>query len=206
MTMIQRSEDWFAARCGRVTASRVADLMAKTKTGYSASRQNYMAQLICERLTGKPAESFNSAAMQRGTDKEPEARAIYMLESGEIVEECGLVIRPDMPDFGASPDGLVGDVGLIEIKCPNTWTHIETIKTGEPKREYFIQMQAQMACTGRQWCDFVSFDDRLPPDLAYFEKRISRDDKFIGEMLAEISIFLSELENTITEITMKRAA
>lgn len=206
MTMIQRSEDWFAARCGRVTASRVADLMAKTKTGYSASRQNYMAQLICERLTGKPAESFSSAAMQRGTDKEPEARAIYMLESGEIVEECGLVIHPDMPDFGASPDGLIGVDGLLEIKCPNTWTHLETLKTGKPKGEYLTQMQAQMACTGRQWCDFVSFDDRLPDDIAYFCKRIPRDDEFIGVMLAEISIFLGDLQSELDQINMRRAA
>ena len=123
MTMLQRSDEWFTARAGKVTASRVADLMAKTKSGYSASRQNYMAQLICERLTGKPADSFTSAAMQRGTEKEPEARAIYMLESGEIVEECGLVLHPDIPDFGASPDGLIGVDGLLEIKCPNTWTH-----------------------------------------------------------------------------------
>lgn len=206
MTMLQRSDDWFAARCGKVTASRVADLMAKTKTGYSASRQNYMAQLICERLTGKTAESFNSAAMQRGTDKEPEARAIYMLESGEIVEECGLVIHPDMPDFGASPDGLVCADGLLEIKCPNTWTHLETLKTGKPKGEYLTQMQAQMACTGRQWCDFVSFDDRLPDDIAYFCKRIPRDDEFIGVMLAEISIFLGDLQSELDQINMRRAA
>ncbi len=206
MTMLQRSDDWFAARCGKVTASRVADLMAKTKTGYSTSRQNYMAQLICERLTGKPAESFNSAAMQRGTEKEPEARAIYMLESGEIVEECGLIIHPDIPEFGASPDGLVCADGLIEIKCPNTWTHLETLKTGKPKGEYLTQMQAQMACTGRQWCDFVSFDDRLPDDIAYFCKRIRRDDEFIGLMMAEISIFLGDLQSELDQINMRRAA
>lgn len=206
MTMLQRSDEWFAARAGKVTASRVADLMAKTKSGYSASRQNYMAQLICERLTGKPADSFTSAAMQRGTEKEPEARAIYMLESGEIVDECGLVLHPDIPDFGASPDGLIGVDGLLEIKCPNTWTHLETLKTGQPKREYFIQMQAQMACTGRNWCDFVSFDDRLPEDIAYFCTRIQRDDKFIGEMLAEVSIFLGDLAGEIEQINMRRAA
>lgn len=206
MTMLQRSDDWFAARCGKVTASRVADLMSKTKSGYSASRNNYMAQLICERLTGRPAESFNSAAMQRGTEKEPEARAIYMLESGEIVEECGLVIHPDMPDFGASPDGLVCSDGLIEIKCPNTWTHLETLKTGKPKHEYFTQMQAQMACTRRQWCDFVSFDDRLPEDIAYFCTRIQRDDAFIGVMLAETAAFLYDLQSELDQINMRRAA
>ena len=204
--MDQRTPEWLAARLGKVTASRVADVMAKTKSGYSASRQNYMAQLICERLTGKQAESFSNAAMQRGTELEPIARSEYEIRNDVMVFETGLVIHPDIEHFGASPDGLVGDAGLVEIKCPNTWTHIETIKTGEPKREYIIQMQAQMACTGRQWCDFVSFDDRLPEHLAYFETRIHRDDEFIGQMLAEISIFLEELESTIQQITMKRAA
>ena len=204
--MDQRTTEWMAARLGKVTASRVADVLAKTKSGYSASRQNYMAQLICERLTGKQAEAFINTAMQRGTELEPIARSEYEIRNDVMVFETGLVIHPELSDFGASPDGLVGDVGLIEIKCPNTWTHIETIKTGEPKREYIIQMQSQMACTGRKWCDFVSFDDRLPDNLAYFETRIHRDDKFIGEMLAEISIFLSELESTIQQITMKRAA
>lgn len=204
--MDQRTPEWLAARLGKVTASRVADVMAKTKSGYSASRQNYMAQLICERLTGKQAESFSNAAMQRGTELEPIARSEYEIRNDVMVFETGLVIHPDIEYFGASPDGLVGDAGLVEIKCPNTWTHIETIKTGEPKREYIIQMQSQMACTGRQWCDFVSFDDRLPEHLAYFETRIHRDDEFIGQMLAEISIFLDELESTIQQITMKRAA
>lgn len=204
--MDQRTPEWLAARLGKVTASRVADVMAKTKSGYSASRQNYMAQLICERLTGKQAETFSNAAMQRGTELEPIARSEYEIRNDVMVFETGLVIHPYIQHFGASPDGLVGDAGLVEIKCPNTWTHIETIKTCEPKREYIIQMHAQMACTKRKWCDFVSFDDRLPDHLAYFETRIHRDDKFIGEMLAEISIFLDELESTIQQITMKRAA
>lgn len=203
--MEQRSDEWFAARLGKVTGSRVADVMARTKSGPAASRQNYMAELICQRLTGKMEERFTNAAMQRGTDLEPKARAMYMLETGEIVTETGLVLHPDLPDFGASPDGLVSHDGLIEIKCPNTWTHIETIKKGEPKREYFIQMQAQMACTGRAWCDFISYDDRLPDDLAYFQTRIERDNSFIAEMLGEIRGFLSELENTINELKRKAA-
>ncbi|MGC0155551.1 lambda exonuclease family protein [Chromobacterium vaccinii] len=204
--MEQRSEEWFAARLGKVTGSRVSDIMARTKSGPAASRQNYMAELICQRLTGKMEERFTTAAMQRGVDIEPKARAIYMLETGEIVAETGLVIHRDIPDFGASPDGLVGLDGLIEIKCPNTWTHIETLRSGKPKKEYFIQMQAQMACTSRQWCDFISYDDRLPEDMAYFCKRITRDDDFIAEMLGEVNAFLSELEGTIQELTHGKAA
>lgn len=196
----QRSEEWFAARLGKVTGSRVADVMARTQKGYAASRQNYMAELICERLTGQREEKFVNAAMMRGTELEPKARATYMLETGEIVAETGLVIHPELDAFGASPDGLVSHDGLLEIKCPNTWTHIEILKNHEPKREYLIQMQAQMACTGRAWCDFVSYDDRLPEDLAYFQTRIYRDESFIAEMLGEIRGFLAELDAVINDL------
>lgn len=204
--MEQRTPEWYAARLGKVTASRVADVMAKTKTGYSASRNNYMAQLICERLTGKPTDTFSNAAMQRGTGLEPMARSFYEVKNDLLVIESGLVVHPEIESFGASPDGLVEVVGLVEIKCPNTWTHIETLKSGKPKSEYITQMQAQMACTGRAWCDFVSFDDRLPDDLAYFQTRIERDEKFIETMLQEIRIFLGEMEKTIQQLVMRKAA
>lgn len=204
--MEQRTPEWYAARLGKVTASRVADVMAKTKTGYSASRNNYMAQLICERLTGKPTDTFSNAAMQRGTELEPMARSFYEVKNDLLVIESGLVVHPEIESFGASPDGLVEVVGLVEIKCPNTWTHIETLKSGKPKSEYITQMQAQMACTGRAWCDFVSFDDRLPDDLAYFQTRIERDEKFIETMLQEIRIFLGEMEETIRQLVMRTAA
>lgn len=198
--MEQRSDEWFAARLGKVTGSRVSDVLARTKSGPAASRQNYMAELICQRLTGQREERFVTAAMQRGVDLEAQARAIYTLETGELVVETGLVAHPGMADFAASPDGLIGNDGLLEIKCPNTWTHIETLKSKQPKREYVIQMQAQMACTGRAWCDFVSYDDRLPPDLAYFQTRVTRDDGFIAEMLAEVRQFLADLESVIREL------
>ena len=123
----QRTPEWFAVRCGKVTASRVADLMARIKTGYAASRDNYMAQLVCERITGKPAESYSNAAMQWGTEQEPFARAAYEAHTGVIVEETGFHSHPTIEAAGASPDGLVGEDGLVEIKCPNTATHIETL-------------------------------------------------------------------------------
>lgn len=191
--MEQRTPEWFAARLGRVTASRVADIMATTKTGYSASRANYMAELICERLTGEPVERFSNASMQWGTDTEPHARAAYCFLTDRDVEECGFVLHPTIADLGASPDGLVADDGLVEIKCPNTATHIETLLTETIAAKYVTQMQVQMACTGRAWCDFVSFDPRLPPDLQTWVKRVQRDEEAIQNIEAETVKFLGEL-------------
>jgi putative phage-type endonuclease len=191
--MDQRTEEWFSARLGKVTASRVADVMAKTKSGPSASRANYMADLICERLTGQRQEGFTSTAMQWGTDTEPQARAAYEFMTDAAVIETGLCLHPMIADFGASPDGLVGEDGLLEIKCPNSAAHIETLLSGEAPAKYKTQMQSQMACTGRAWCDFVSFDPRLPADMQLFVKRVHRDDAFIWTMEAEIVAFLDEL-------------
>lgn len=202
----QRTEEWYAARLGKVTASRVADVMAKTKTGYSTSRQNYMMQLLCERLTGKKEESYSSAAMQRGTEMEPIARAVYEAEKGLFVVETGLVDHEEIKNFGASPDGLVGDDGLIEIKCPNTSTHVDFLRTGKPDNKYQWQMLAQMACTGRDWCDFVSFDDRLPEPLQFYCIRFYRDDCRIKEMLTEIQKFLEELDLLEKEMQSRMVA
>lgn len=193
----QRTEEWFAARLGKVTASRVADLMAKNKSGPAASRANYMADLIVERLTGQRAEGFTSAAMQWGTDTEPQARAAYEFHTDAQVIEEGFCLHPDIPDFGASPDGLVGDVGLLETKCPNTAAHLDVLLTGEIPAKYITQMQAQMACTGREWCDFVSFDPRMPGEMQLFVKRVPRDSGFIVLMQAEITAFLAELNQKL---------
>lgn len=198
--MEQRSKEWFAARLGKVTASRVADLMATTKTGYGASRANYMAELICERLTGEQAERFSNAAMQWGTDVEPQARAAYEFITDAAVQEVGLVDHPSIEMFGASPDGLIGDLGLIEIKCPNTATHIETLLGEVVPGKYFIQMQVQMACTGRAWCDFVSFDPRLPADLQIWVARVQRDDFAIKNIEAETVKFLGELDAKVSAL------
>ncbi|SUH65143.1 Integration, recombination (Phage or Prophage) [Salmonella enterica subsp. enterica serovar Madelia] len=205
--MLQRSPEWFAARCGKVTSSRLYDVMARTKSGYAASRQNYMAELICQRLTGKPEEGFTNAAMMRGTELEPVAREMYALnEFDAVISEVGLIDHPTIAGFAASPDGLVNDDGLIEIKCPNTWTHLQTLKTGVPKRQYLLQMHAQMMCTGRKWCDFVSFDDRLPPELAYFKTRINFDEVLAEEIEQEVVKFLTELETEIQNITHQDSA
>ena len=198
--MDQRSEEWFKARLGKVTASRVADVIAKTKTGYSASRENYMAQLVVERMTNTQAESFTNAAMQWGTDQEPFARAAYEVQQNVLVDETGLVDHPTIEMAGASPDGLVGEDGLVEIKCPNTATHIDTLLTQTVPGKYITQMQFQMACTGRQWCDFVSFDPRMPTKAQLFIKRVQRDEAFIKEMEQEITKFLAEVTAKVEQL------
>ena len=198
--MEQGTEEWFTIRIGKVTASRVADVIAKTKTGYSASRDNYMAQLVCERLTGQKSESFSNAAMQHGTDTEPLARAAYEAFQDILVDEVGFVPHPTIKMAGASPDGMVGDDGLLEIKCPNTATHIETLLSQSVPGKYNTQMQFQMACTGRQWCDFVSFDNRLPEELQLFVKRVPRDNMYIRLMEEEIVKFLNELDIKIAQL------
>lgn len=197
--MEQRTDDWFKARLGKVTASRVADVVAKTKTGYSSSRENYMADLIVERLTGQKASTFSNAAMEYGTLMEPNARAAYSARIGELVEEVGFIDHPTIAMSGASPDGLVND-GCVEFKCPNTATHLEYLLAGKPPEKYVTQMQWQMACTERPWCDFVSYDSRLPEHLQMLIVRVPRDDKRIAELEDEVRKFLAELDEKVTKL------
>jgi putative phage-type endonuclease len=199
-TMEQGTDEWFAARVGKVTASRIADVIAKTKTGYSSSRDNYMAQLICERLTGQKADGFTNAAMQWGTETEPLARAAYEAFKDVLVDEVGFVPHPKILMAGASPDGLVSDDGLLEIKCPNTATHIDTLLSETVPGKYNTQMQFQMACTDREWCDFVSFDNRLPTELQLFVKRVPRDNVFIRLIESEIVQFIAEMDEKINKL------
>ena len=196
----QRTAEWFAVRLGKVTASRVADVMATTKSGYAASRDNLMAQLIVERLTGQQQESYTNAAMQWGTEQEPFARAAYEIATGQMVEECGFVPHPTIDNAGASPDGLVGDSGLIEIKCPNTAGMIDALLTQAVPAKYIAQMQMQMACTGRGWCDYVVFDPRMPVKAQLFIKRVPRDPDFIQKMESEIIKFLAELDGKVNKL------
>lgn len=196
----QGTPEWFASRLGKVTASRVADIVAKTKSGYSTSRANYMAQLVVERLTGVKFETFTNSAMEWGTQTEPLARAAYEVKNDVMVDETGLVDHPTIAMSGASPDGLVGDDGLIEIKCPNTATHIDTVLSGEADKRYLCQMQWQLAVTGRKWCDFVSYDPRMPDNLKLFIKRVERDDELIQELEAEVVKFIQELDEKVEKL------
>jgi putative phage-type endonuclease len=195
--MEQRSDEWFAVRLGRVTASRMADIIAKTKSGYSTSRANYMSELICERLTGKRTAFFQTAAMAWGTNTEPMAALAYEAKTGNLVEGVGFVPHPTIDMAGASPDGLVDHDGLIEIKCPNTSTHLDTVLASIPPVQYVAQMQWQMACTGRQWCDFISYDPRLPEKMQIFIQRVPRDDAMIENLEKEVNLFLKEIGDKI---------
>lgn len=201
--MEQRTDEWYQARLGCVTASRTADILAKTKSGYSTSRANYMADLIVERLTGKPPEGFTSSAMQWGTETEPQARMAYEIITGNQVTETGFVLHPQIEGFGASPDGLVGEDGLVEIKCPNTNTHINTLLDEKIPQKYIVQMHVQMICTQRDWCDFVSFDPRLPVDMQIFIKRVEMDPNLEDEILGEVVKFLEEMDEKIEALKAK---
>jgi len=196
----QLSQEWFADRRGKVTASRVADVIARTKTGWGASRANYAAQLVAERLTGETAESYTNAAMQWGTDTEPHARAAYEFRTDATVTETGFIPHPNIGMSGASPDGFVGDGGQVEIKCPNTATHIETLLGQGVPAKYVTQMQWQMACTGRAWCDFISFDPRMPESMRLFVKRVPRDNAAIATLEADIIEFLGEIDRTVSAL------
>jgi putative phage-type endonuclease len=198
--IIQGSDEWKQLRLGKVTASRVADVVAKTKSGPSASRANYAAQLIAERLTGVPAESYTNAAMEHGTATEPEARAAYEFYQGVTVEQIAFVEHPAIDQAGCSPDGLVGTDGLVEIKCPNTATHLDTLLNQVVPGKYDTQIQFQMACTGRQWCDFVSYDPRMPENMRLFVQRVHRNEQRINELEKEVAGFLLEMAVKLSQL------
>lgn len=200
--MDQRSDEWFQARLGKVTASRIIDVMAQVKTGEAAARKNYKTELVVERLTGNKAEGLTTADMQWGVDLEDQAKRFYELLTEQTVTDCGFIEHPFMKDSGASPDGFISEMGLIEIKCPKTTTHIDTLLGKPIKREYILQMQWQMACTNREWCDFISFDPRIGHDLSMYTKRIQRDEKMISKIEEAVLYFLDE----VSEVTKKLKA
>lgn len=198
--MIQGSDEWFTARLGKLTASRMADVLATTKTGASASREAYAYDLAIERLTGQRNEGFKGASMQWGNDTEPMARAAYELHSGELVSEAPFIQHPTIPMAGASPDGLVGNDGQIEIKCPDKKQHMAYLRLPAAPTKYLPQINWQLACTGRAWCDFVSYDPRFPLGLQIKVVRVHRDDKEIERIEAEARAFLAEVDAIVSEM------
>lgn len=201
----QRSEQWFKDRLGKVTASRIGDILNTIRNGnWAASRKNYAAQLVTERLSPERIpEAFTNEAMQWGVDQEPHARAAYEARTGNKVTEVGFCDHPTIAMAGASPDGFVGDDGLLEIKCPTTATHIETLLAGQIPEKHKYQMLWQMACTKRTWCDFVSFDPRLPEEMQVFLERFHGDPAEITRIEKEVMIFNEEVDATVDALTKK---
>jgi putative phage-type endonuclease len=198
----QGTDEWLRERAGKVTASALSNvMMAKTAAGY----QNYMAQLICERLTGEPVETFKSAAMEHGNETEPQARAFYEMETGNDVQEVGFVPHATLDGSGASPDGLVGDLGLVEIKCPQPAKHIKNLMGGAIDKSYALQMQWQMECTGRDWCDFVSFNPTFPPHLQLHITRVERDAEVVESIKAAVATFIAEMETKMRALESRAA-
>lgn len=195
------SPEIMAQRLGCLTASRMADATAKTKTGWGASRANLMAQLVCERLTGVPMESYTNAAMQWGTDHEAEAIAAYEWLFDATVTPTGYRPHPVIGHSGATPDGAVeGTRGLVEIKCPNSATHIETLLTKTVDSKYLKQMQWQMACTDAAWVDFSTFDPRMPEPLQLWTFRVERNNLLIAELEDQAVAFLRELDEKVAAL------
>jgi putative phage-type endonuclease len=199
--MEQRSDEWFAARLGKVTASSLYKVLAKTKTGYGADRGNYMTQLVLERVTKTKADSYTNAAMQWGIDQEPFAKAAYEASKGVLVEEVGFLHHPTIEMAGASPDGLVGDKGMVEIKCPDSKTALECWLSDNPvENKYWAQMQWQMRCADRDWCDYVVFDPRMPAKAQLFIDRVERDDEWLAATEAEVVKFLAEVDAKVAAL------
>ena len=200
----QGSKEWLELRLGKVTASRITDVLAKGKSGESLTREDYRYELVVQRLTGNPGESFTNAAMEWGTATEPQARIAYEAQADVFVEQVPFLLHPTIEWFGCSPDGLVGKDGLLECKCPSSKNHIKYLNAGKPPAKYVPQMQCQMAVTGRQWCDFVSFDPRLPDDLQLFVVRLDRNEDYIKSMETEVVKFLSEVETMFKQLKEKK--
>ncbi len=202
----QRTHSWHQARLGCVTASRIADVTARTKSGYGAARQTYVRQLLAERISGMPTETIASPAMRWGTQVEPFAVAAYEELTQTETLTASFIRHPDLEFTGASPDRLIAEDGLLEVKCPTTPKHIDTLLSGHIAERYVLQMQWQMACTGRSWCDFVSFDPRVPPDYQCFVTRVERDDEVIAWLEAEAASFLLEVEHRLDALSAARPA
>ena len=199
----QGSQEWLEARAGSLGASQVADALATTKSGWGASRANVRAQLVRERLTGKPTETFCSAAMQRGKDLEPQARAMYAFQTGYDIAEVAIVKHPSIEGSHCSPDGLCGDAGMLEIKCCGDARHFEILQGDNPEDRYVKQCRWQMAVTGRKWVDLAYFNPDWPAEMQLVVHRIERVESEIEEMEAEVAKFLTEVSADVAALQSK---
>jgi hypothetical protein len=204
--MLQGSDEWRQARCGSIGASDAPRVVRRIKSGgYSADRDSLMAEKVLERLTDTPVEIYKTAAMLQGTAREPDARMTYALIKGVEVEEVGIVPHPTLAGSHCSPDGLVGESGLVEIKCPMPAAHLELLINETISNDHLVQVAWQMSVTGRQWCDFVSFNSDFPSSMQIWIKRVHRDPKFIAELEREIATFIKELEAKVAKLSRRYA-
>jgi len=204
--MLQQTDEWRLARCGSIGSSDAPRVVRRIKSGgYSADRETLMAEKVLEALTGYPVERFRSAAMMQGLEREPEARLTYCIIRDVEVEEVGLIRHPYVKASHASPDGFVGSLGLVEIKCPERAAHLDTLLSETISGDYLAQMQWQMACTGRHWCDYVSFNPDFPPHMQLWVRRVARDATFIGELEREITAFVRELDQKVDRLSRRYA-
>jgi putative phage-type endonuclease len=204
--MLQGSEEWRQARCGSIGASDAPSVVRRIKSGgFSADRESLLAAKVLERLTNTPVEPYRSAAMLQGTAREPEARMTYALIKGVEVEEVGIVLHPSIKGSHCSPDGFVGESGLVEIKAPQPAAHLDLLLNGQISSDYTTQMQWQLCCTGRAWCDFVSFNPDFPPAMQLWIKRVHRDAALNGELEREIATFIKELEAKVDKLSRRYA-
>lgn len=197
----QGSDEWKQARLGHVTASNMAEVMSKGKgTAEAVGRYKYKVRLVAERLTMTAGESYTNAAMQWGIEQEQFACIAYEAQKETFVDKIGFVLHPDIKWLGVSPDRIVGHEGLIEVKCPNTTTHLDYLFDNKVPAEYYKQIQCQLWVTGRQWCDFVSYDPRLPKRNQLLIVRTERDESLIKEMEVQTLQFLAEVETLIIKL------
>lgn len=203
LELTQNTEEWLKYKCGRLGGSSIADMLTRTKTGWGAGRKNLAARLVAERLTGCPTETYKSKAMEYGSETEAEACNMYAWEKDVDPIIVGYVDHPTIAWAGCSPDRLIGQDGMIQTKCPNTATHIESLLGGSIDGYYLKQMQWEMGCTGRKWNDFVTYDKRLPPEMQLHVTRVWRDDAMITDLEREARIFLSEVEETVNQLRSK---
>ena len=202
----QGTDEWRLARVGSVGASDAPKVMRKTKTGFSADRDSLLTEKIYERLTGKPWPSFVTAAMQQGIEREPEARTLYSVVKGHDVDEVGIVPHPTIKSSHASPDGYVGERGLVELKCPEARAHMKLLDDGSIPNDHAVQMAWQLCCTGRDWCDYVSYNPDLPIKLQLFIRRVPRDEARNRELEREIARFVEEIDRKVEKLSRRSAA
>lgn len=203
--MLQGTDEWRQARCGSVGASDAPSVVRRTKTGYSADRNNLLASKVLERITNTPIEPYRSAAMLQGTAREPDARLTYELLRGVEVEEVGLVPHPFIKGTHCSPDGLIGLDGVVEIKCPQAAAHLDLLLNGQISNDYCVQMAWQLCCTGRMWCDFVSYSSDFPGPMQIWIKRVPRDQTLIAELEREIAEFVKQVDRKVAELSRRYA-